>query len=211
MKLTPAGHYSSNDADVVWPKENMIDFPLAILTKIKQNRNQTKRGLTIPYSEYDPEKPKNKITVVGNPNLGEIRTMMIGVRNRSNAIKATEVWVNELRLTDYNEDGGWGAMGNLAIGLSDVGTVNMSGRYESAGFGSIEQNIAQRRLDDYTPNVSTAFEFGRFFPAKANVRIPLYYSYSIDNHRPKYNPLDQDIELNDALEFLETKQEKDCC
>ena len=210
LKLTPAGHYSSNDADVVWPKENMIDFPLAILTKIKQNRNQTKRGLTIPYSEYDPEKPKNKITVVGNPNLGEIRTMMIGVRNRSNAIKATEVWVNELRLTDYNEDGGWGAMGNLAIGLSDVGTVNMSGRYESAGFGSIEQNIAQRRLDDYTQfNVSTAFEFGRFFPAKANVRIPLYYSYSIDNHRPKYNPLDQDIELNDALEFLETKQERD--
>ncbi|HPH73485.1 MAG TPA: cell surface protein SprA, partial [Paludibacteraceae bacterium] len=88
LKLTPAGHYNSNDADVVWPKENMIDFPLAILTKIKQNRNQTKRGLTIPYSEYDPEKPKNKITVVGNPNLGEIRTMMIGVRNRSNAIKA---------------------------------------------------------------------------------------------------------------------------
>ena len=101
-------------------------------------------------------------------------------------------------------------MGNLAIGLSDVGTVNMSGRYESVGFGSIEQNIAQRRLDDYTQfNVSTAFEFGRFFPAKANVRIPLYYSYSIDNHRPKYNPLDQDIELNDALEFLETKQERD--
>ncbi len=45
--------------------------------------------------------------------------MMIGVRNRSNAIKATEVWVNELRLTDYNEDGGWGCDGNLAIGLSD--------------------------------------------------------------------------------------------
>ena len=84
LKLTPAGHYSSNDADVVWTKENIIDFPLAIFTKIKQNRNQTKRGLTIPYSEYDPEKP-NKITVVGNPTWGEIRTMMIGVRNSSNA------------------------------------------------------------------------------------------------------------------------------
>ncbi|HQO48579.1 MAG TPA: cell surface protein SprA, partial [Paludibacteraceae bacterium] len=36
LKLTPAGHYNSNDADVVWPKENMIDFPLVILTKIKQ-------------------------------------------------------------------------------------------------------------------------------------------------------------------------------
>lgn len=210
LKLTPAGHYSSNEASVVWPDENMIDFPLELLTQVKLNRNQAKRGLTVAYSEYDPNKPKNKVTVIGNPNLGEVRIMMIGVRNRSNVVKTAEVWVNELRLTDYNEDGGWGAMGNLAIGLSDVGSVNMSGRYESAGFGGIEENISERRLDDYTQfNISTAFEVGRFFPAKANVKIPLYYSYSLDNHTPKYNPLDPDVELNDALDILETKAEKD--
>ena len=57
-----------------------------------------------------------------------------------------EVWVNELRLTDYDEDGGWGAMGNVAIGLSDMGSINVSARHETAGFGGIEQNLTERRF-----------------------------------------------------------------
>ncbi len=55
-----------------------------------------------PYSHDGCEHPSNKITIVGNPSLGEVKTMMIGVRNNSDDIKSGEVWVNELRLKEHN-------------------------------------------------------------------------------------------------------------
>ncbi len=41
-----------------------------------------------PYSMMDAEHPQNKITIVGNPSLGEVKTMMLGVRNNSADIKS---------------------------------------------------------------------------------------------------------------------------
>lgn len=147
---------------------------------------------------------------MGNPNLGDIQTIMIGVRNQGRAVKTGEIWVDELRLTDYNEDGGWAVTGSASVGFSDIGSVNLSVRHETAGFGGIEESLAERRLDDLTQlNVSGALEFGRFFPEKANVRIPLYVSYSLENSKPQYNPLDGDVLLDDALDALETKAERD--
>ena len=35
--------------------------------------------------------------------------MIIGVRNKSGEQKSGEVWVNELRLKEYNNTGGWAA------------------------------------------------------------------------------------------------------
>lgn len=215
LKLTPQGVYTAADAAKVWPEENMFDFAFKLFTDVKNSRNAQKNkggavSYTKAYSEYDPDKPQNKITVMGNPNLGDVQTIMIGVRNQGRAVKTGEIWVDELRLTDYNEDGGWAVTGNASVGLSDIGSVNLSVRHETAGFGGIEESLLERRLDDLTQlNVSGALEFGRFFPEKANVRIPLYVSYSLENSKPQYNPLDGDVLLDDALDALETKAERD--
>lgn len=98
---------------------------------------------------------------------------MIGVRNKSNDIKSGEVWVNELRMTDFDEKGGWAANANLNVALSDLGTVNVSGRMETAGFGALDQSLAERRMDDYSQySVATSIELGKLFPEKAKVSIP---------------------------------------
>ncbi len=215
LKLTPQGIYTAADAAKVWPEENMFDFAFELFTNLKNSRNTQKNNggsvsYTKAYSEYDPSKPQNKITVMGNPNLGDIQTIMIGVRNQGRAVKTGEIWVDELRLTDYNEDGGWAVTGSASVGFSDIGSVNLSVRHETAGFGGIEESLLERRLDDLTQlNVSGALEFGRFFPEKANVRLPLYVSYSLENSKPQYNPLDGDVLLDDALDALETKAERD--
>ncbi len=215
LKLTPQGIYTAADAAKVWPEENMFDFAFELFTNLKNSRNTQKNNggsvsYTKAYSEYDPNKPQNKITVMGNPNLGDIQTIMIGVRNQGRAVKTGEIWVDELRLTDYNEDGGWAVTGSASVGFSDIGSVNLSVRHETAGFGGIEESLLERRLDDLTQlNVSGALEFGRFFPEKANVRLPLYVSYSLENSKPQYNPLDGDVLLDDALDALETKAERD--
>ena len=216
LKLTPDGTYRWNvpsDRPKVWPQENMLDVELKAFTQVKKSRNKARsEGLasyTQPFSEYDPDRPGNRITIVGNPTLGEVKTMIIGVRNLSSAMKSGEVWVNELRLKESNNEGGWAASGAMALQLSDFGTLNLTGRYVTDGFGGIEEGIMQRSTDTETSYSITAnVQLGKLFPDKAKVEAPLYYTYTKDTTRPRYNPLDSDMRLDDALEVA-NKKEKD--
>ena len=214
LKLTAPGHYdrySAADCRIVWPEDNMLDIPLSVFTTLKKERNKAKSlgqaSYSFPYTAYDEENPNNKVSIVGNPTLGEVRTMIIGVRNLSSDQKSGEIWVNELRLKEYNNSGGWAAQGNLNLQLSDVGSVNVTGKYVSEGFGGLEDGVAQRSQDNYkTYSVTTNFELGKFFPDKAKVSIPLYYSVTKEETRPKYNPLDTDMKLDDALDAMESHE-----
>ena len=218
LKLTePRSNYNRYvlaDCKAVWPEENMLDVPLSVFTALKKNRNKAKaQGVAsylAPYSMMDAEHPQNKITIVGNPSLGEVKTMMLGVRNNSADIKSGEVWINELRLKEHNNSGGWAANANLNVQLSDLGSVNATGRYISEGFGGLEDGVASRTTDNYgTYSVTTSLEMGKFFPDKAKVSIPLYYSVTKEKTTPKYNPLDTDMELKDALDAAGSKHERD--
>lgn len=213
----PRSNYNRNvpaDRRLVWPEENMLDVALSIFTNLKKERNKAKaQGLAsymAPYSAYDSEHPNNKLTIVGNPSLGEVKTMMIGVRNNSGDVKSGEVWVNELRLKEHNNKGGWAANANLNVQLSDFGSVNATGRYVSEGFGGLEDGVASRSTDNYgTYSVTTSLEMGKFFPDKAKVSIPVYYSVTKEKTSPKYNPMDTDMELKDALDAAGSKAERD--
>lgn len=218
LKLTePRSNYNRYvlaDCKAVWPEVNMLDVPLSVFTALKKNRNKAKaQGVAsylAPYSMMDAEHPQNKITIVGNPSLGEVKTMMLGVRNNSADIKSGEVWINELRLKEHNNSGGWAANANLNVQLSDLGSVNATGRYISEGFGGLEDGVASRTTDNYgTYSVTTSLEMGKFFPDKAKVSIPLYYSVTKEKTTPKYNPLDTDMELKDALDAAGSKHERD--
>lgn len=218
LKITPEGHYNTNkrtDQETVWMPDNMFDFPLEALTNLKLQRNYEKRrgsGITYftPYSETDPEKPRNKITILGNPSLAEVKVILIGIRNKSNTNKSGEIWVNELRLSDFEEKGGWAAQGNVNMVFSDIATINISGRKETVGFGALDQSLLERRNDDYTTfNVAVNADLGRFLPEKAKISAPFYYSYNNQAIAPQYDPLDQDITLPKSLNNLENQSQKD--
>lgn len=219
LTITPEGTYSSNnsnDRNIVWPTNNMFDFPLELLKNVKLQRNKEKRkagsniSFTTLYSVQDPDKQTNKVSVMGNPSLSEINVIMIGVRNNSRVAKSGEIWVNELRLTDFDEEGGWAAQGNLNIAFSDLGTFSVSGRKETVGFGALDQSLMERRSDDFqTYSIAASVELGKFLPEKAQVSLPLYYSYSNETTTPKYDPFDQDVTLDESLDLVETKMEKD--
>lgn len=219
LSLTPYGNYSSDaaaDRLAVWPKENTLDFAFEILTNLKLQRNKEKANNNPSADFYkrfsipDPNNSRNTITVIGNPSLSNVKTIMIGVRNNSNMVKSAEVWVNEFRLSDYKEQGGWAANADMQVQLSDWGSVNMRGTMQTAGFGALDQTLSDRRLEDLRQiNISTRLEMGKFFPEKANVNIPFYYAYTDELITPQYNPLDQDILLKNALSETATKSEKD--
>ncbi len=217
LKLTPEGYYDRYSAVAsreVWPEENMMDINLDIFTDLKKRRNAQASlglvGMSSVFSDYDADKPSNKITIVGNPSLGEVKTIMIGVRNNGRAVKSVEVWANELRLQEFSNSGGWAAQGNLNLQVSDLGSVNVTAKKETAGFGGIEQSVQARKDEDnFNYSVTTNFNLGRILPQKAKVSVPMYYSYSKETVSPKYNPFDTDMLLKDAIDALATGTQKD--
>ena len=92
---------------------------------MKLERNKLKRqgqgniSYQKVYSKNDPDNTRNKISIIGNPSLAEVKVIMIGVRNNTGDIKSGEVWVNELRMTDFDEKGGWAAKCESERRLSD--------------------------------------------------------------------------------------------
>ena len=96
LALTPPGTYNtynSQDQETVWPTQNMINVPLSLVTELKLKRNAAKRrgdegsSYQDVYSIYDPDHPRNKVSVIGNPSLSDISTIMIGVRNNAGTNK----------------------------------------------------------------------------------------------------------------------------
>ena len=208
LDLTPAGHYSgSNESDrrMVWPERNMLDIDFNVLTQVKNNRNVQKNLGAISsasaYSEYDPNNPENRITVVGNPSIGNVRAIMIGIRNNSMSAKNAEVWVNELRLVGYESKGGMAAQSTLGLRLSDVASIDLSGQMSTAGYGGLEQSITDRRTDDhYKYAITTSTNAGRFLPENSKISIPVYYSFTKEKTSPRYSPYDTDLLLDDVIE-----------
>ena len=217
--MTPEGKYSTystTDQSIVWPDNNRLDCDLDLFTAVKKNRNANKMAgvagvsYNLRYTEYDPNRPNNRITVIGNPSLSDVRVMMIGVRNNSAQVKDCIVWTDELRVTDFDEGGGWAAKGSLTLNMSDIATVNVGGHKETVGFGSVDQSLSERRLDAYGQyNVAVQVDMGRFLPEKVKLKAPVYYSISKEKTTPKYNPLDQDVLLKDALDACSMKEQRD--
>ena len=222
MQLTPAwttrgaryDNYNPSDRAAVWPEANMFDFDLDRLTAAKRERNRLKSlgstSLTQRFETYDPDHPNNRISVMGNPTLGEVKTIMIGVRNKGRTVKTVEVWVNELRLQEFTNEGGWAARGALNVQLSDIGSFSATGKIVTAGFGSLEQS-AQERTDEnsYEYQFTASLDLGRLLPEKAKVIFPFYYSYGKNIIKPKYNSLDSDMLLSESLDALHTEHERD--
>lgn len=221
LKFTPWGTSTTNPA-LIWPDENSFDIDLENLVQIKLDRNVAVREGQIPggiYTPYVTYNGKNKISIVGTPSLSDVKAIMIGIRNPKRQTitdkddglpKSAEIWVNELRLTDFNNKSGWAATGRFTANLADLGNVSMTLSHSTPGFGSIEKKVNERQKEAITSfDVATNLQLGKFFPEKSGIRVPVHYDYSQTVMSPQYNPLDPDIKLKEDLATYHFETEKD--
>ena len=193
----------------MWPEENGLIFRALVhrsqVERIPSGNGASRRLVSL--LEMDPEKPANQVSIKGNPTLSEVNVMMIGLKNRSEGLRSIEVWVNELRLSEFDEQGGWAAQGEVQLTLSDLGSIHVSGRKETAGFGALSHQLMQRRRDDYQSlHFMLNLDLGRFLPRQARITAPLYYSYSNHHSSPLYDPFNQDIFLSESLQRVTERQ-----
>lgn len=216
LYLTPEGVYDGDmesDQYIVWPEDNRLDVPLELFTDLKLQRNSNDIDYSESFTQVVASNTKQKISLKGNPSLSNVKMIMIGVRNTKRQTVeqlSGEIWVNELRLSGLEEDGGWTGNGSMTVKLADIGSANASGAFSTSGWGSIEQTLMDRQMSDNQAfDVSTSLELGKLLPRKAKIQMPMYYAYSKSSSTPKYDPLDQDLLLQDRLDAADSKSEKE--
>ncbi len=216
LELTPHGFYNGddkNDRYIVWPADNRLDVPLELFTELKLKRNDNGINYAENFTQIVEDKPEQKISIKGSPSLSNVKVVMVGVRNtnsKTTASRSAEVWINELRLTGLDEGGGWAGNGSATLKLADIGSASVSGQFTTDGWGSIEQTLMERQLEkNQSFDVSTSLELGKILPRKAKLQIPMYYAYSKQSSTPKYDPINQDLLLDDRLDVAESKAERD--
>ncbi len=201
-------NWGETDSLKIWPEENNLDFDLEELNSLKRRRNN--QGFSP--SQYYKETLANgrSFAILGNPNLGEVRGMMMAIENSRDETACTEVWFNELRFSNINEKGGWAALARMDIKLADLGGITLSGTAKSRGFGTLEQRVNERSREDiYTFDLSANIDAGKLLPKKLGITIPFYGGISRIASTPQYDALDLDILLEDKLKDAPGKYERD--
>ena len=181
--------FGNNDPSSVWPEANNMVIEFAKLNDVKIERNRDGFPTNQRYVQFEGDR---RIVVKGNPNLSQMRTVMIGIRNpKKDGVEANpwgiddglskcvEVWVNELRLTDFDQRGGWAAIGRVNTTLADLGTLSVAGNYSTPFWGSIDKRVSERQRETkYGVDLAANLEMGKFLPEESGVKVPVFVGYS---------------------------------
>ncbi|MEY3187189.1 MAG: cell surface protein SprA, partial [Bacteroidota bacterium] len=201
LKITPFG---TTDERIIWPEQNELSIDLSSLILIKNERNLNTNN---PNAIYRKNINGVVFSIKGNPNLGEVKGILAGLENPldpggGRAVNA-EVWINELRLSGLDEEGGWAAVGQMNLQLADLGNVSMSANIHTIGFGQLEQRVNDRFRDDFTQfDISTNLQLGKLLPKQIGLEIPFFANLSQTISTPEYDPYDKDVTLKDKLRIF---------
>ena len=186
----------------VWPEANNLDAFLESFGKVKLERDAIGAAINEPFTSSEQTDVPYTITVKGNPTLAQLRTIVLGLKNRSTSNKSGEIWFNELRSSGFDNEAGWAAVMNADANFADVANVSLSGSMQTIGFGNVEDRVNQRSLDETKQyDVATTVSLGKVLtPQNWGMQIPMSYSVGEKFIDPKFDPQYQDVTLADALE-----------
>ena len=213
----------STSADQVWPEANRLNLPLDLLQQVKSRIIALRSDATVPVAQqelytngltfFDEEGNEStspadvgqlRVGIKGNPSYGNVRVMMLGVKSNLEADNVQEVsgqvWFNEMRLSGLKNQGGWAAVANVDANVADFATITASGRRSTIGFGSVEQGPAERSTEDLMQyDFTTSVNVGQLLPKKWGIKIPVTYSRSEELITPQFDPLNNDLLLENVL------------
>ena len=214
-------------AEDYWPEVNEINLKLEVLQRLKalaiSNQTLTSGDATfydvvgddlveVPFSNQFEGyvSGQHRVAIKGNPNFGDIRTLMVGVKNATNNNLCGDVWFNELRLSDMNNEGGWAAVMSVDTNLADFATVSATGRMSTSGFGDVNQGPSERSLEDVKQyDVVTNVNVGQLLPKKWGLQIPFNYGQGVEVITPKYDQQYEDLELQTRIDEAADSAEAD--
>lgn len=199
LKITP---FTAATPDEIWPKENELNVDLDALKALKLERYETfgNANANLLFPQPVPNEPvAYRVRVKGHPNLGNIKTIMLGVENKSSENKYAELWFNELRVSEFDNEGGWAAVVSADANFADVMDVAVTGRMSTQGYGNVDQSVNERSQEDVKQyDLVSNLNVGKLLPTPWGLQLPLNFSVGEEVKDPKYDAQYQDILLSDT-------------
>src|SRR5699024_1278783 len=141
-----------------------------------------------------------RVAIKGNPSFGDVRMLMLGLKNTGNTDVSGEVWFNEFRMSNMKNKGGWAAILNMDTNFADLWSVSANGRKSTIGFGALENGPNGRSRENVEGyDVVTNINAGHLLPKKWGIHMPVSYSREEELVTPQYDPEFKDIELKTLL------------
>ncbi|MTI88702.1 MAG: cell surface protein SprA [Balneolaceae bacterium] len=211
------------DAEQIWLYEdNSMNIVLSALNELKQLRDQ--QGITditqvyeLPLTQDETTAPGAVIAVKGNPSLDRISEIGMGIRNphdpqaaentASPHLNAT-VWLNELRLSGFDNEKGWKANAKAKIKLADFASINTNLTKETTGFGSLDSRLGNRSQADVEGyDVSTTVNLHKLIPDRFGWNFPVTFTKRRNESTPKFLPNQGDIRLKEFISATKNNEE----
>ncbi len=173
-----------------WDPLNNIEIQFSEITSVKQARDSVTAAPVRYPATSGP--PGATYSVVGNPTLTQIKFVSIGLENPRN--KGTpfpisgQVLVDELRLTDVDDEPGVAYRLDATIKIADLATIGLNLSKTDPTFHSLEDRFGSRNTSvNWGVNASVSLE--RFLPdGWVGTSLPLSYSHVEGINKPKYLP-----------------------
>lgn len=204
------------DIQMIWkPDENSMNLVLGALNELKQLRNDLQADPSQPFERMDIVRgapPGTILAIVGEPSLNRITEIGIGIRNpyapesqlRQGLLTAgtpsldAEIWVNELRVSGFEDESGWAANLRSQVVMADFANISATLNRSTDGFGSIDSQLGNRQnFDRLSYDLTGTVNLHRFIPERFGWNIPVTLSARQNTQTPRFLPREGDIRFED--------------
>ncbi|MAO64442.1 MAG: cell surface protein SprA [Balneola sp.] len=212
------------DAEQVWLyDENSMNIILGAFNEIKQIREQ--RGITdinqrfeIPLMQDGEELAEGAtIAIKGNPSLGRVAEIGMGIRNPYDPADPSspgspsltaEFWLNELRLSGFDNETGWKANAKASFKMADFATVNTNFTRTTTGFGGLDSRLGNRSIaDELGYDLSSTVNLHKLIPDRFGWSFPVSVSTRRSISTPKFLPNQGDTRTQDFINATRNNEE----
>ena len=200
----------------LWPEEFEMNLVLERLNRLKLLRDQsgvatdepfssTREDVNLALDDFAP--PETVLRVRGTPSLQNVQTIVVGVRHTGDptsgnppVLRNFEVWLNELRVSGFDEEKGWAANANASLDLADFASVEGSFQRRTDGFGALSSTLSEREQSNSTSwNLRANLNLDSFLPEGQGWRIPVTMQVQSSRTDPRFDPNRGDVEVQSVV------------
>jgi len=211
--LKPSDVPGTEGGTPLWYDDFEMNLVLSALSQLKTARSQLGVPLDTTFSSDQIDLPLDaapegaRLKVRGTPSLNQVNTVVIGVRHAKDpnenpgapVLRDIEVWVNELRVSGFDNQKGWATTTSANVSLADLADIQGNFQRKTDGFGSLSSTLDERRQNDNTNwNVRTDLKLGTLLPDRQGWNIPVTMQLQSNRTDPRFDPQRGDVRIQEV-------------
>lgn len=215
----------AEEAQEIWRyDENSMNILISAFNVLKQNRDNAQFDPADLYEEQgllteligDEAVDGATLAIRGNPSLDRVSEIGLGIRNPYDPMDNNspgianldaELWLNELRVSGFDNEFGWAATAKSSVTLADFATLNANLTRRTNGFGGLDSRLGERSVSDQLGyGISTTINMHKLIPDRFGWNFPVNISNRRNTQTPKYLPDQGDIRLTDFQDAINSDE-----